>query len=81
MKIMSSLIVVVKSQLFPQFFRLNRAGVSSSGRGDGEFEAVNRGWADTISGSCIHVHGHGAAAVGIRTQGGDSTVTHNSDSQ
>ena len=45
---MSSLVVVVKSHLFPQFVRLNREiGTSRRHWGDGEFAAVNR----TIPGS------------------------------
>ena len=52
--------------------------------GDGEFAAVNHGWADTILGSYIH----GAAAVESIAMDGRSigskvaaAVTHNSDSQ
>ena len=78
---MSSLLVVVKSHLFPQFVRL---GTSRGHWGDGEFAAVNRGWADTILGSYIH----GAAAVESIAMDGQSVgskvaaaVTHNSDSQ
>ena len=51
---MSSLVVVVKSHLFPQFVRLNREiGTSRRHWGDGEFAAVNRKprWAGTIPGS------------------------------
>ena len=79
---MSSLLVVVKSHLFPQFVR--EIGTSRSHWGDGEFAAVNRGWADTILGSYIH----GAAAVESIAMDGQSirskvvaAVTHNSDSQ
>ena len=51
---MNSLVVVVKSHLFPQFVRLNREiGTSRHHWGDGEFAAVNRKprWAGTIPGS------------------------------
>ena len=57
---MSSLLVVVKSHLFPQFVRLNREiGTSRRHWGDGEFAAVNRKprWAGTIPGA------NGAAAA------------------
>ena len=82
---MSSLLVVVKSHLFPQFVRLNQEiGTSRGHWGDGEFAAVNHGWADTILGSYIH----GAAAVESIAIDGQSigskvaaAVTHNSDSQ
>ena len=58
---MSSLLVVVKSHLFPQLVQLNREiGTSRGHWGDGEFAAVNRGWAGTIPGSYM---GPGAAAV------------------
>ena len=54
---MSSLLVVVKSHLFPQFVQLNREiGTSRGHWGDGEFTAVNRGW------HCTREL-HGAAAV------------------
>ena len=59
-------------------------GTSRGHWGDGEFAAVNRGWADTILGSYIH----GAAAVESIAMDGQSigskvaaAVTHNSDSQ
>ena len=84
---MSSLLVVVKSHLFPQFVRLNREiGTSRRHWGDSEFAAVNRKprWADTILGSYIH----GAAAVESIAMDGQSigskaaaAVTHNSNSQ
>ena len=65
---MSSLLVVVKSHLFPQFVHLNRArgkvtAVTNSehwGPGErGEVAAVNRRWAGMALGSYIG----GAAAV------------------
>ena len=41
---MSSLLVVVKFHLFPQFVQLNRGiGTGRGHWGDGEFAAVNRG--------------------------------------
>ena len=49
---MSSLLVVVKSHLFPQFVQLNREIGTSRGQcGDGEFAAVSREWADIAPGS------------------------------
>ena len=49
---MSSLLVVVKSHLFPQFVQLNREiGTSRGHWGDGDFAAVNHGWAGTAPGS------------------------------
>ena len=57
---MSSLLVVVKSHLFPQFIQLNREIGKAGVTGEiGEFGAVNRGWAGTALGNYIL----GAAAV------------------
>ena len=85
---MSSLLVVVKSHLFPQFVGLNREiGTSRRHWGDGEFAAVNRKsrWAGTIPGSRRL---HGAAAVESIAMDGQSigskaaaAVIHNSNSQ
>ena len=79
---MSSLLVVVKSHLFPQF--VQEIGTSRGHWGDGEFAAVNCGWAETILGSYIR----GAAAVKSIAMDGQSigskvaaAVTHISDSQ
>ena len=49
---MSSLLVVVKCHLFPQFVQLNREIGTSRVTGEiGEFAAVNHGWAGTAPGS------------------------------
>ena len=84
MRIMSSLLVVVKSHLFPQFVHLNREiSTSRDHRGDGDFEAVSQ--------SRVGVHGirelHiGGTAVfnrdgqGIHRKRGAAAVTHKSDS-
>ena len=49
---MSSLVVKVRSHLFPQFAQLNREiGTTRGHWGDGEFAAVNCGWAGTAPGS------------------------------
>ena len=49
---MNSLLAVVKSHLFPQFIQLNpEIGTSRGHWRDGEFAAVNRGWAGTLPGS------------------------------
>ena len=80
---MSSLLVVVKSHLFPQFVRLNwEIGTSRGHWSDGEFAAVDRGWADTILGSNIHGRVESIAmdgqSIGSKVA---AAVTHNSDSQ
>ena len=77
---MSSLLVVVKSHLFPQSVQLNREiGTSRGHWGDGEFAAVSRDCTWEL---------HGAAAVRSIAMDGQSigsevaaAVTHNSDSQ
>ena len=67
---MSSLLVVVKSHLFPQFVKLNREiGTSRGHLGDGEFAAVNRG---CMGGHCTREL-RGAA----RRQSGQSRWTGN----
>ena len=48
---MNSLLVVVKSHLFPQFVHLiGRLGLAGVTGGRGEFAVVNRGWAGTVPG-------------------------------
>ena len=72
---MSSLLVVIKSHLFPQFVQLNREIGNSRGHwGDGEFAAVNRGWAGIAPRSYMGRR----KSIGSKVA---AAVTHNSDSQ
>ena len=69
---MNSLLVVVKSHLFPQFALAEVTG------GRGEFAVINRGWAGTIPGQSIamsvqSIGSEVAAAVILTTL----TMTHN----
>ena len=82
---MSVLLVVVKSHLFPQFVQLNREIGTSRAHwawGDGEFAAVNCGWAGTEPGS-YNIHGAAAVksiAMDRQSIGNEvaAAVTHNS---
>ena len=82
---MSSLLVVVKSHLFPQFVQLNRETGTSRGHwGDGDRVC---GCQSRVGGHCSREL-HGAAAVESIVMDGQSirsevaaVVTHNSDSQ
>ena len=81
---MSSLLVVVKFHLFPQFIQLNREiGTGSGHWGDRRV----CGCQSRVGGHCTQEL-HGAAAVGSIATDGQSigtevaaAVTHNSDSQ
>ena len=71
---MNSLLVVVKSHLFPQFSLAEVTG------GRGEFAVNNRGWAGTVPGpggtAAVNCDGHAIH----RKRGGGGSYTHNSDS-
>ena len=74
---MSSLLVVVKSHLFPQFIQLNREIGTSRGHrawGDGEFAAVNRGWA----GTAVETIAMDGKSIGSEVA---AAISHNSDPQ
>ena len=66
---MNSLLVVVKSHLFPQFALVEVTG------GRGEFVVINRGWAGTVPG-----RDGGSQSRWARNPGGGGSYTHNSDS-
>ena len=80
---MSSLLVVVKSHLFPQFIQLNR---ESTGRGHWGDRQV-WGCQSRVGGHCTRELLGGAAIESIATDGQSignevaAAVTHNSDSE
>ena len=75
---MSSLLVVVKSHLFPV-----RPSALAGVTGErGEFAVVNRGWAGMVLGSYVQAGRRQSIAVGGQSIGSEvaAAVTHNSDS-
>ena len=72
---MNSLLVVVKSHLFPQFALAEVTG------GRGEFAVINRGWAGTVPGRDGGSQSMGAQSIGSEVAAAviltTLTVTHN----
>ena len=74
---MNSLLVVVKSHLFPQFVHLiGRYALAGVAGGRGEFSVVNRGWAGTVPGR----DDRDGRAIHRKSSEVAAAVTHNSDS-
>ena len=84
MRIMSSLLVVVKSHLFPQFVHLNREiGTSRGHRGDGDFAAVSQSRVGVHGTRELHIGGTAAFnrdGQRIHWKRGAAAVTHKSGS-